>query len=235
VVRYAAATGSTNDDAKDAVRLGCPDRTIILADFQWAGKGRQGRTWVAPAGTSLLVSLVFRCALAPIDLTAVCAVSVAEAIDAMTGLPARVKWPNDVMVGERKVCGILAEVVAAQGGQAVVVGIGLNVNLDPISAGLPPTATSLSAELGRGCSREAILVAILARADRYLSMQPGELVPVVRERWDALLWRKNQHVQVGDGSGWIEGTVEGVGPSGALRVRTPDGSAVEISVGEIVM
>lgn len=243
-LRYQPTTASTNDDAREAARAGRPGRTVFLADGQTAGRGRQGRTWVAPAGTCLVFSLLLRDRLSPAACTALGAVAVVEAIQAETGLRARIKWPNDVMIASRKVCGILTEVVSAQRSafsaqhseshQATIVGIGLNVNVDPCLADLPTTATSLAAELGRPWSREAMLNAVLGRINAYLGLGSGS-GSVVHARWGELLWRSQQSVRLADGVAVLQGVVEGVAPSGALQLRMGDGSLREIRTGELLI
>lgn len=226
-------TDSTNDDAKVAVRTGCPDRTVFLADEQRSGRGRLGRSWIAPAGSSLLVSVVLHRPLPPIALTAATSVAVAGAIRSITGRAAQVKWPNDVMVADRKVCGILTEVVLHEGCPRTIVGIGLNVNLDPAAAGLPPTATSLSAGAGRAFSRQELLTAILTRLDGCLAMTDAQFAPYVWHRWHELLWRRDQTIRVDQEGSSISGIVDGIGASGALLVRLADGSVVEITTGDV--
>lgn len=226
-------TDSTNDDAKAAVRVGCPDRTVFLADEQRNGRGRVGRSWIAPAGSSLLVSVVLHRPLPPIVLTAACSVAVAGAIRSITGLAAQVKWPNDVMVADRKVCGILTEVVLHEGCPRTIVGIGLNVNLDPVAAGLPPTATSLSASAGRVFSRQELLTGLLTGLDGCLALTDVEFVPYVWNRWHELLWRRDQTIRVDREGNSISGIVAGIRASGALLVRLADGSVVEITTGDV--
>ncbi|MEA2641690.1 MAG: BirA family transcriptional regulator [Chloroflexota bacterium] len=229
---YAPLTGSTNDDAMQAARAGCPDRTIFVADAQRAGRGRQGRSWVAPSGSSLLCSVVLRVPLTPVLATGAAALAVVEAVRRMTGLEARVKWPNDVMLGDRKVCGILSEVVATVP-PATVVGIGLNVNLDPVAAGLPATTTSLSAVAGAPLPRERLLYAILEQLDATLATAVLDGGRDVLRRWEALLWRRQQQVRLaGDGRS-VEGIVEGLSGSGALRLLLPDGSRVDVLAGDL--
>ncbi len=235
VLTYLAQTTSTNDDAKRAALAGCPDRTVILADEQTAGRGRLGRPWLAPAGSCLLFSIVLRRRIPPIVLVVLCSVSVAEAIGADTALKPRIKWPNDVMLGDRKLCGLLAEVVGDGNARATIVGIGVNVNLDPALAGLPVTATSLSSATGRVWSRPKLLDAILTRVDALYALEPADLVQTVWPRWESLLWRRRQQVRIDASDEVFVGTVEGLAPSGALLVREQDGEVREISVGDVLL
>lgn len=233
-LRYWPITSSTNDEAKEAARAGCSGRTIFLANEQTAGRGRRGRIWTAPRGTCLLFSLLLRERLAALDLTVLCSVALAEAIRAETGLEAAIKWPNDVMIRSRKVCGVLTEVVQGGSDPAAIVGVGLNVNLDLPAKDIPPAATSLSAELGRPVSRQLILGAVLDRVQGYLAPGSGT-EGTIHDRWQQLLWRNHQGIRLADGSSVIEGIVEGVSPSGGLRLRTTTGEIRELQTGELLI
>jgi BirA family transcriptional regulator, biotin operon repressor / biotin---[acetyl-CoA-carboxylase] ligase len=232
---YLPATGSTNDDAKRAAAAGCADRTLVLTDQQWAGRGRLNRVWLAPRSSSLLFSVVLRRPLPPIVLVALCSIAVADAIHTTTGLDPRIKWPNDVMLGDRKVAGLLAEVVSQDNARATIIGIGVNVNLDPTAAGLPPTATSLSHATGRDWSRPTVLTAILARIDATYLLDNAAIARAVWPRWESLLWRREQQVRIDTSDDGFIGTVEGLGPTGALLVRTADGQLREVSVGDVLL
>src|SRR5438093_13314191 len=111
ILHYLPVTGSTNDDARRLALEGAPERTIVLADEQRAGRGRLGRGWIAPRGSGLLLSIVFERPIPSVALTAPCAIAIVDAIHDLTGLPPLIKWPNDLMIGARKVCGILTEVL----------------------------------------------------------------------------------------------------------------------------
>jgi len=233
ILRFSSLTGSTNDDALVAARAGCPDRSAFLANGQRAGRGRNGRAWIAPVGSSILCSLVLRTRLAPALVTAATALAVAESIRDVVGLEARIKWPNDVMLADRKVCGILTEVTRGPGLPAVVVGFGLNVNLDPGTLGSLNSATSLSAEIGTRISRGPLLFAILRGVDDTLTSAEKRGTHDLLERWEKLLWRRYQSVSVGDNDQRIMGVVEGVTQSGTLRLRLSDGSRAEVVAGDV--
>ena len=207
---------------------------MFVADQQRRGRGRLGRQWVAPARSSLLLSIVLRRPLEPVDLTALCSVSVVGAIGETTGLHAQVKWPNDVMMRDRKVCGILTEVVHGPGGRTAIVGIGLNVNLDPSAAALPSTATSLSHELGGTVSRRRLFDALTRQIDGWLAIpDTAVLLAGVRSQWHRLLWRREQTVRVAQDGASVTGVVEGMASSGALILRTVDGGHIEVAVGDV--
>jgi BirA family biotin operon repressor/biotin-[acetyl-CoA-carboxylase] ligase len=172
--------------------------------------------------------------LKPVELTALCSVSIVETIAEIVGLPARIKWPNDVMIGGRKVCGILTEVASRGGGAyAAVVGIGLNVNLDPAASGLPSTATSLSLETGQPVPREMIFSHLIGLLDARLRWDDATLEPWLRSRWESLLWRRRQRVTVAQDGRTLFGVVEGLAESGALLLRGDDGSTIEIVAGDV--
>ncbi len=167
-VRRLAATDSTNREALDAARDGAADGLVVVADVQRAGRGRLGRTWSAPAGASLLVSVLLRPGLAVEDrhlVVMAAAVAMAEAVAATTDVEASLKWPNDLLVGDRKLAGILAEAA----GDAVVVGIGVNVDWPEIPDELIGIATACNLEGGRPTTRDVLLDAFLARYETRLA------------------------------------------------------------------
>ena len=209
--------------------MGCRDRTIFVADAQRAGRGRHGRRWLAPAGSSILCSLVIRSGLPPAVITGSAAVAVVDIIGEALNLDARIKWPNDVMLADKKVCGILVERVTG----AWIVGIGLNVNLDPAAVGLPPAATSLSAAAGGPVSREPLFTGLLQRFDRLLSGAEQDAGHELLQRWESLLWRRQQQIRLAGNGPLCTGVVEGLSPSGCLRLRRADGSLVEIVAGDL--
>jgi BirA family biotin operon repressor/biotin-[acetyl-CoA-carboxylase] ligase len=227
---------STNDVAKRLAREGAPEGTLVVAEEQTAGRGRQGRRWIAPAGSSLLISVVFRPSFLPAGLPHLLMASglaAARAIEDSTGLQVRLKWPNDILLGGRKTGGILIE--AALSGEMidhVVVGIGLNVNLD--LAQVPEIvafATSMSEELGGRVSRLRVLHSLLGSMEReYLLLQDGESP---YGRWVARLGQLGQGVEIETPRGKESGILERVGEDGTLFLRRADGTEVPITVGDV--
>jgi BirA family biotin operon repressor/biotin-[acetyl-CoA-carboxylase] ligase len=232
------AVASTMDEAWRLAREGAPDGTVALAEKQTAGRGRLKRSWWAPAGSSLLLSVLFRTGLPARQaqrLTMVCSLAVCEAVAAAAGVEAQVKWPNDVLVGGHKVCGILTEldVVGAQL-QAAVVGIGINVNLD--FEGAPPLlspATSLSLAAGRSVSRLELLIALLDGIEqRYIAVREGRSY---HHEWAARMVTLGREVQVrGATETWL-GVAEAVDPDGALLVRGLDGTVESVLAGDVTL
>ncbi len=230
--------GSTNEEAKRLAEAGEPEGTLVVADEQTAGRGRLQRTWWAPPGTALLMSLIFRPDLAPPQaqrLTMLCSLAVCDAIAGMTRLAPAVKWPNDVLLGERKVCGILTE-LGIEGTRLAyaVVGMGINVNVDFSEAGgLAYTATSLAQELGYEVSRLELLRAILGGIEeRYARLRAGESP---HAEWAARLVTLGQRVVVTTPGGQLSGVAEGVDADGALLLRDESGALRRILAGDVTL
>ena len=228
-VLFFHTTASTNDVALALAAEGDREGTIVLADQQTAGRGRLGRAWHSPAGSGLYVSLVLRPARVPGLMTLAAGVALAEAVEAATALPPDIKWPNDLLVGRRKLAGILAETAPGDVPQ-VVVGYGINVGKQAFPPDLGARATSLESELGREVDRAALCAATLAAiARRYRDLGDG--------RFDAILdaWRARSPSSRGARVTWRVpagqqfGVTEGIDADGALLVRV--GDAVERIVG----
>ena len=172
-VRALGSVTSTNDIAWAWAAAGCPEGTVFFAEEQVQGRGRFGRRWHCPRGCGVLMSVVFRpavAAIAPAHLTAIAAVAVAEAIEGVSGLAVSIHWPNDLVVGGLKVAGILVERRGRAAASACVVGAGINVNVAPeeFPEEVRCVATSLSAAAGRRFEREVLAARLLRRLDaRY--------------------------------------------------------------------
>lgn len=236
-VYYLPECESTNDEARARALTGEAEGALVLADYQRAGRGRMGRTWHSPRGSSLLFSLLLRPLLAPpLALQAVMAASlgVLEGIRRETGLPARLKWPNDVLIGGKKAGGILCELgLDGERLNYVIVGIGLNVNFNPRRVeGIPPDATSIQRELGRIQPRAALLRAILEETEpRYAEILRGGSL---RGEWARALETIGRRVKVALADAEIAGTAEAVDESGALVLRSADGSLRTMLAGDVV-
>jgi BirA family transcriptional regulator, biotin operon repressor / biotin---[acetyl-CoA-carboxylase] ligase len=227
-IRWFDSLDSTNRYLLDEARRGAPEGVVAIADQQTAGRGRRGRDWVAPPGSSLLVSVLLRPELAPERTHVVsmaCGVAMADAVEGVAGFAPGMKWPNDLVVDDRKLAGILAE---AEGG-AVVVGVGVNVEWQEFPAELAETATACNLEAGHAVDRSELLVAYLRALDRrYASLED---VPSEYRRRLATIGRR---VRVERPGGDLVGQAIGVGESGELLVEADTGSAVEVRVGDVV-
>ena len=235
-VLYYPRLDSTNAVAKALAAQGAAEGTLVIADEQTAGRGRLARRWLAPPGTSLLFSLILRPQLEiarAVGLTMICGLGVREAIRELTTLPAQLKWPNDILLYGRKVGGILTE--AGTSGEHldwVVVGIGLNVNLEVAALPAEFGATSLQHELGQPTSRVQLLQQALLRIEqRYERLQAGQW-PV--HEWSTALETLGQRVQLRTAGGAVDGLAEAVDDEGALLLRLDDGRLQRVWVGDIV-
>jgi BirA family biotin operon repressor/biotin-[acetyl-CoA-carboxylase] ligase len=235
--RYVAVTGSTNSDLLDLASRGAPAWSVLVAGHQEGGRGRLGRMWVSKPGQSLLVSVVVRPELPPAEapvLSLAAAVAAAEACRTAAGVPVRCTWPNDVVVGDRKLGGILPEAAVAGGRlEHVVIGIGINVTQG--ESDFPPDlegrATSLSME-GGSADPAALLRELLAALRAELA--PTEwlaqrVLPRYRDVCDSL--GRRVRAALSDGR-TVEGRATGIGPAGELLVDTVEGSE-RIGFGEI--
>jgi BirA family transcriptional regulator, biotin operon repressor / biotin---[acetyl-CoA-carboxylase] ligase len=210
-------TDSTNERARVLAAEGAPHGTLVTADEQRAGRGRQGRVWTAPPRSAVLMSLVLREFGETLPLAAAVAVCEALRVDA------RIKWPNDVWIEGRKVAGILVEGRPQEGW--AVLGIGLNVSVRELPPPLDATATSL-ALAGARMSTDEALAALLAALERWLPAPPADVLAAWRAR-DALLGRP---IRWANGS--KEGIAAGVADNGALLVDTADGR-IALDAGEV--
>jgi BirA family biotin operon repressor/biotin-[acetyl-CoA-carboxylase] ligase len=243
-VLFFSSIGSTNDVAASLAASADAEGAVVIADAQTAGRGRRGHTWFSPPGSGLYVSLVLapgratHSASRAVSLSTLMAgVAIAEAVERATGLRADIKWPNDLLVGRRKLAGILAEGVARPGGATgigeVVLGYGVNVSNAAYPMELSDRVTSLESELGRAVDRAAFTAETVASiAERYADL--------LACRFDAILdaWRRRAPASRGARVSWESpsgiqsGITEGIDDGGALLVRS--GSKVErIVSGEV--
>ena len=215
-----------------------PDGTLVLAETQTAGRGRMGRSWHSEPETGLYLSLVLRPAISPGFaplFTLGCAVALHKAIERNTRLEADIKWPNDVLVGGKKVAGILAEIQAEVDRiHFLVIGAGLNVNQTSLPSDLAERATSLRLESGRTHSRQEILLDFLdlfeTLLDRFYKEGPGV---IVSEWTNHSSFSSGRRVEISDGLRTVEGVTRGLNSIGALRVETAAGKVEEVYSGEV--
>ncbi|HEX6510434.1 MAG TPA: biotin--[acetyl-CoA-carboxylase] ligase [Chloroflexota bacterium] len=224
-MRYQPSVDSTNRLALELPDGDWRTGTVIITDFQEAGRGRTGRSWVAPPESSLLLTVMFRrpTATSSVDYVMLAALAVRDAIQRVTGLTVALKWPNDVLVCSRKVCGILSEHVCERSGDRIVVGIGVNVNLaEHGSEIIPPSATSLDRELGMPVNREELTVALMETLNLWYGVLTHQSDGVYRA-WSAALKSVGREVLVAEPAATWTGTAIEARRDGGLIVRTADG------------
>jgi len=231
-VRVVSATDSTNADAAAAARAGAQAGLVVASPHQRAGRGRFDRVWTTPPDTCVALSVLVR-PRRPLAawgwLSLLAGMAVVDGLRAASGVPAVLKWPNDVLIGGRKVCGILSEAVAAPGAPAAVLGMGLNIALR--DEDLPvPTATSLLLEGSTAPAAEVAAAILDALAGWYARWDAGEpLGDAYRDRCDTL----GRAVRVLVPGGQVEGTASGVDADGALLVSTAAGQRA-FAAGDVV-
>jgi BirA family transcriptional regulator, biotin operon repressor / biotin---[acetyl-CoA-carboxylase] ligase len=255
-VRWVTETGSTNVDAMELARQGEHEGIVLVADHQTAGRGRAGRTWTAPPGAGLLLSVLLRPPAAVVDLCTMClAVAATEAVEHVAGFTPRVKWPNDIVwpgdgsAPDRKLAGILAEAdwpasssvsagwkaPAADDKAVVVVGIGLNVAWP---TGLPSELTDIAIAINHitdaPVDREDLLIALLAAlGPRYDALVGADRAALLDE-WRARSATLGRRVLIDLGTDDVEGTAVDVTDRGHLVVETPAGDRKVFAVGDVV-
>jgi BirA family transcriptional regulator, biotin operon repressor / biotin---[acetyl-CoA-carboxylase] ligase len=233
VIRLVETT-STNDEAKRGAREGAAHLTVWSTESQTAGRGRQGRSWSSPRGENLLFSVLLRITCLPARVPLVALVAglavrdaVAKHLSSTRADDVKVKWPNDVLVGDKKIAGILVE-SSIRGTKVdhVVVGIGVNVHTRNFPDDLAPFATSISLEGGQ-CDRDALLEAIVENLDHDVEHVVHRGLGLVHARLERADYLRGRDLE-GD-----LGRAEGIDDDGRLLVRKPDGVLVRLSSGEI--
>lgn len=235
-------TGSTNTDAKRFAEMGEPHGATVVADMQTAGKGRRGRGWQSPAGTSVYFTILLRPDFAPDKasmITLVMALSVAQAAEKMTNLDIKIKWPNDIVVNKKKICGILTEMSTTPEMneiQYVVVGVGVNANNTPehFSEEVSQMATSLKMETGKHISRAALIEQILTCFEQNYEIFRKTLdMSGLQAAYQEHLINIGAQVRVLDPAGEYTGISKGIDPYGELIVEKDDGESVRVYAGEV--
>jgi BirA family biotin operon repressor/biotin-[acetyl-CoA-carboxylase] ligase len=229
---------STNTEAARQAALGAPEGLCVVAREQSAGRGRRERLWVSPKDAGLYLSVVLRPTLEtrlwPL-LTLAAALAVCDALREACGLEADIKWPNDLLAGGRKLCGILAETVEGAKGRAVVLGVGVNLRRGSFPEELSDTATSVEEQNGRTHDAESLLNALTrALATHYETLHAeGGAAEVLREWQRRSSFAQGRRVRVALAAETFEGTTRGLDPDGALRVETEEGTIRIVRAGDV--
>lgn len=237
-VLYFDTIDSTNTKAQELAEKGYPSGTLVVADKQDSGKGRRGRSWVSPSGTGIFMTLMIKPDINPNNasmLTLVAALAVAKAITSVTGEEALIKWPNDIVVNSKKVCGILTEMNAQFDYiNHIVVGIGINVHNESFPEEISQMASSLMIEAGgKRFHRAQIIAETMSYFEQYYDtfLKTQDLSALVRE-YDELLVNRNKSVRVLDPKEPFDGKAMGITPKGELIVDTWESRKL-VSSGEV--
>ena len=235
-VHFARETDSTNLWIKRLAKEGAPEGTLALAEFQSAGRGRLGRSWEVPEGTSVMMSILLRPKFEPQYapmLTLVMGMAVAKAVKKL-GFDVSIKWPNDVVVSHKKICGILTEMGVRDGKiDYAVIGVGINVNIREFPEEMADKATSLYLESGREFDRSQIPGLVMEAFEEYYEKFAVTCdLSGLKEEYESILANYNQPVRVLAKEPY-EGVARGITDGGELLVEKTDGTIVAVSAGEV--
>lgn len=225
---------STMDELDRLARAGAPEGTAVITAQQVAGRGRAGRSWITAPGSAFLCSLLLRPPLPPRQITSlplIAGQAIAEAIEALTNLPATLKWPNDVFVGAGKVCGVLAQ-SRTSGDRIEFVNLGFGINVNALADQLPDGATSLRIETGEAISLESVEQSVFGALEhRYVEfVQHGGRPPL--NSWTSRAMFIGENVVAQTPSGEVSGRFTGVDPDGAALIETSEGP-LRLAIGEL--
>ena len=237
-VFYCPVIDSTNIKAKRLAEEGAPHGTLVAAGHQSAGKGRRGRAWESPEGTGIYMTLLLRPELKPAQapmLTLVMAQSVADAIRKLTGLEAQIKWPNDIVINGRKVCGILTEMSTEMTWiHYVVIGVGINVHQQTFPAELKDKATSLDKAGAESVRRAELIAEVMKQFEIYYGeLEKAGDLSTIREKYNSMLVNRDREVRVLEPGHEYNGHAIGINKTGELLVRRENGQIETIYAGEV--
>lgn len=237
-VYYYDETDSTNIRAKQLGEEGAPHGTLAVADQQNAGRGRRGRGWESPRGSSIYMSILLRPDIPPVKapmLTLVMALSVAEGLRECTGQDAMIKWPNDIVLNKKKLVGILTEMsTEIDYINHVVTGVGINVNMEELPEEIRGKATSLRIEMGRIIKRSPIIAAIMRKFEKnYGLFLETQNIEKMKDEYNSLLVNREKEVRILGGKEEYNAYALGVNEKGELLVRCEDGTIEAIFAGEV--
>lgn len=235
---YYEDTDSTNADAMRLGEEGAEHGTLVVANHQNKGRGRRGRVWQSPVGTTISMSFLVKPEIAPGKasmLTLVMALAVAKGIEEACDLSTAIKWPNDILVNGKKVCGILTEMKAEMDYiHGVIIGVGINVNVESFPEELQSMATSLILEKGRKVSRAEVIERVAENFEEYYEkFMETEDLSLLRDLYEERLISKGKAVKVLDPQGEYTGISKGITDTGELVVETQDGKEQQVYAGEV--
>ena len=235
---YFRTLTSTNDIAKQLAAIGTKEGTIVVAEIQSNGKGRLGRKWVSPEG-GLWFSVIFRPKVRPkhaLKLTLLGSVAMVKTVNRLYGLRAEIKWPNDVLINQKKVCGILTESeIQGKNMNFAVLGFGINANLDlnAFPQHLRDSATTLKAQLRKRISREILLCRLLENVETCYDLFKNRKFETILDDWRRLSGFLGSYIEILDGQRKVEGRALDLDGDGALIVRLKDQNIHKVISGDV--
>ena len=237
-IHYFDRTDSTNIQARLAGEAGASHGTLAVAEIQDGGRGRRGRNWISPAGVGVWMSLLLRPEISPVSasmLTLVMALAAQKGIKEATGIESQIKWPNDLVINGKKICGILTEMsTEIDYINYVVIGIGINTNIEQFPEELKQTATSLRIEAGRSIRRSPLIAAIMRWFEKaYAEFMKTEDLSGIQKAYNELLVNCGREVRVLEPKGEWQAEALGINNGGELLVRKADGSETAVYAGEV--
>ncbi|MFA5322155.1 MAG: biotin--[acetyl-CoA-carboxylase] ligase [Smithella sp.] len=237
-IHYYAETGSTNNDAFSLGLAGAPEGTVVIADSQSGGKGRFQRPWSSPAGANIYTSVILRPQFESTGASRIpimAGVAVAEVLDKYSSGKIKLKWPNDVLLNNKKVCGILAQAkIAKKEIDFIVLGIGINVNISysQFEEEIRDTATSLAMETGREYSRQELIISLYENLGKWYKQLLQNGFAPIKEKWLELTPMIGRQVQVIFKDETIEGRAIGIDNDGSLILLAGKNKEIKVSAGD---
>jgi BirA family biotin operon repressor/biotin-[acetyl-CoA-carboxylase] ligase len=238
-IHWEYEVSSTNTLALQLAEKGAPEGTVVVSECQKQGRGRMGRTWVSQPEIGIYLSLILRPNFVPMKapgITFMSAIAVVEALERTLGIKATIKWPNDVMIGGKKVSGILTELKAEMECiHYVIVGIGINVNNKKFPKAFRDKVTSLSLELKENVSRVQLVQTLLHALERWYLITLRDGLERTFDRWRELSCTLNSRVEVNVGDEVLEGIATRLGSDGSLCLKLDSGIEKQILAGDVTM
>jgi BirA family biotin operon repressor/biotin-[acetyl-CoA-carboxylase] ligase len=240
-IHFYQEIGSTNDEAFDLAAAGSPEGTVVIADSQTKGKGRLQRVWHSPAGSNIYTSIILRPYLEPQSapqISILAGVAVAEIMDNFCPGMVNLKWPNDILLKGKKVCGILAQMkTSASRVDFIILGIGINININynQLPQDIKNTATSLSIETGRNISRQELIIGLYENLAKWYKKLIADGFSAVKEKWLSMAPMIGKRVQIMSGDEVISGKALGIDEQGSLLLLTAEDRKIKISAGDVTI
>ncbi|KUG23890.1 biotin operon repressor / biotin-protein ligase [hydrocarbon metagenome] len=233
---YYPVTGSTNDDAFKLGIAGAPEGTVVVADAQTKGRGRLQRSWHSPAGSNIYTTVILRpqmdAAITP-QISILAGVAVAEVLASYCPGRVKVKWPNDILIDGKKVCGILSQAKAdVNKVDFVILGIGINVNINQFPDEISNIATSLAMETGKQISRQQLIISLYENMTKWYKQLLKDGFSQIKEKWLGLSQMIGQKVQVIFQEEVISGDAVDIDNDGSLIIIAKDGKKIKASAGD---